>query len=402
MSFTPKQIDFAGIADSLTSREVWQYDSAGTTECHDVAGHVLAALRQPTDFPPLGSAIVPGDHIALAVDPNIPGLLQVIEGAVDALSQTSAESIEIILGDEARDPTVDAIAAQVGSSIRVVRHRSCDRESVRYLGADEHADPIYLNRALVDADFVLPIVAGRPLDTSGHHDLTGVFPAFADSRARARHRRQMVGQSPTMSDPQEIAWLLGVQLMACITSTAGGAVEQVIAGTPNTVADQLASMRLVTEKSPRPADLAIASLDGSSQQQSWCNAARAAAAASRFVQPEGTIVLWTAIDQPPAGQLKSVGDERSLSQEVSAADSEEEFPAWDESISAAQTLARIASQYRLMIHSQLDDETIESMGLGSVASVEQLARLSESYEACGVLRAAQYAGTTFDMPHHVA
>lgn len=405
MNRTPKQIDFAELVDVLASAEVWQYElGTAAAPCQDIPARVLGALQQPADFPPLEAAIVSGDSVALAVDPNIPGVLEVIQGAVSALRQTDARRIEIVLGDEAQDQTVAAIKEQVGGKIGVRRHRSTDRESVRFLGADQQADPIYINSGLVDADFVLPIAAGRPLDTCGRHDVTGVFPAFADSAARRRHRRQFAGQprsAEQTADPQEVAWLLGIQIMLCVTSTSGGEVGQVVAGTPDAVSRHLASLRREPEAIARPADLVIASLDGAGQQQSWCNAARAVAAASRFVQPEGTIVLWSEIDQPPEGRLQSLGDERNLSSDDDLLDAEE-FPQWDEATGPAQTLARIASQYRLLIHSQLDDETIESMGVGSIASPRELARLSQTYDSCGVLRAAQYAGTTFDAPHQVA
>jgi hypothetical protein len=404
MNRNPKQIDFADAVDVLSSPEVWQSESGIADACRDIADQMVGALQQPADFPPLEAAIVQGDRVALAVDPNIPGIVEIVEGAIAAVRQTDAEEIEIVLGDEAQEETIAAIAERAGDAIRVVRHRSTDRESVRYLGANAQADPIYLNRKLVDANFVLPIVAGRPLDTSCPHDMTGVFPAFADSAAKCRYRRQLAMRSESSqssTDPEEVAWLLGVQLMVCVTATPGGDVGRIIAGTPGTVAEKLEAMRRGPEDLPQPAEMVVASLDGSAQQQTWCNAARAVAAASRYVQPEGTIVLWSAIDQPPEGRLLSVDDERNLSFDEEDLLAEENFPEWDESTGTANTLARIASQYRLLIHSRLPDETIESMGFGSIASDGQLARLSQSFDSCAVLRAAQYAGTTFDAPHHV-
>jgi hypothetical protein len=403
MNRAQKHIDFADTIGVLASGQVWEYEAGAPGVCPDVAKQTFEALQRPFDFPSVEASIVAEDRVALAVDPNIPGILEVIQGTINALERTAAGAIDIVVGDEAQDETVDAIENLVGDAIDVVRHHSSDRESVRYLGASELADPIYLNRRIVDADFVLPIVAGRPLDISSAHDLTGVFPAFADSASKRRHREQVCQSQPQgeSANPQEACWLLGVQIMISVTANSNGEVAQVIAGTTDAVRKQLTPLRRMPDEFPPSAALVIASLDGSAQQQSWWNAARAVAAASRYVDSGGTIVLWSAIDDPPSGRLLSLDDERALQAEEDLQEGED-FPIWDESTGPAQTLARIASEHRVLIHSRLEDQTIESMGLGSVSSREQLAQLSQSYESCGVLRAAQFAGTTFDIPHRVA
>jgi hypothetical protein len=163
----------------------------------------------------------------------------------------------------------------------------------------------------------------------------------------------------------------------------------------------LTPSRRLPDQFPPAAPLLIASLDGNAQQQSWCNAARATAAASRYVQAGGTIVLWSAIDDPPSGRLLDLADGKNAAHEE-IGPAEDDFPAWDESMESAQTMARIATEHRLLIHSRLDEETIESMGLASVQSPRELSRLSRSFESCGVLRAAQFAGTTIDTPHQFA
>ena len=147
----------------------------------------------------------------------------------------------------------------------------------------------------------------------------------------------------------------------------------------------------------------LASMDGDSQQQSWCNAARAIAAAARYAQPDATIVLWSAIDDPPSGQLLNLADARVAADPGSNGEPlEEDFPPWVESTVTARTIARIAADHRLLIHSRLEEETIESMGLASIESVEELTRLSRTFNTCGVLRAAQFAGTTIDTTHQLA
>ncbi len=401
------EIDFSALLSQLESGQVWEYESGARDHCRDVVEETFRALQRPTDFPPLEAAIVSGDRVALAVDPNIPQIDDVIRGVVKSIGQTDAREIDVVLWDEASDATVIALRDVTGDAIRVAPHDSAHRESLRYLGADESADPIYLNRMLVDADFVLPVVATRPLDTVCDHDLTGVFPAFADSISRQRYRRKVnssAGGRPE-SNPSEPSWLLGVQLMLSVTASGGGRVAQVIAGTPESIRKELKPSGRLPDDFPPSAELVVASLDGDNQQQSWSNASRALAAASRFVRPGGTIVLWSGIDDPPTGQLLKVTEElESLEPDVIEQDdaSETEFPPWDSTVGPAQTLARIAAEHRLLIHSHLDDEIVEATGLAPIGSLAELVRLSRSFQSCGVLRAAQFAGTTIDIPHSIA
>ncbi len=163
---------------------VWYYDDVADRRLSDVAAATMAALQRPDDFPPLARAIVPGDRVVLAVDPNVPAIVDVICGVVAAIGQTDAAGIDVVLWDEASDATVEAIRAEVAPQSRVVRHASADRRQLSYLAADENADPIYLNRLLVDADFVLPIMAARFTDLRRPADRTGVYPWLADSAAR--------------------------------------------------------------------------------------------------------------------------------------------------------------------------------------------------------------------------
>lgn len=386
---------FADITSSLASENVWEYEIAATSPCPDVASATADALLRPDDFPPLKSAIVPGDHVVLAVDPNVPEIVQTIRGVMRALAETEAEQVDVVLWDEASDQTLAAIDQEFGPLVRVVRHQSSSRKSLCYLAADEGADPIYLNRLLVDADFVLPIVVGRPLEGSQPRDLTGIYPALADSASRVRHRDKQ-GSTSFHDGLPETTWLLGVQMMLCITATVDGKVGGVTAGTLEAIAKRLAMEPTESADFPPQASLVIASLDGDEQQQTWSNAVRAISAATRYVTAGGTIVLWSDLADPPSGHLATIpeaDDELAARQLVSDVEpaTADDFPSWDETLGLARTLAAIAAEHRVLVHSRLEESAIESMGLASVASGEQLRRLSRTFPGCGVLRAAQFA-----------
>ncbi len=417
-------LKFSDTLDVLACKNVWQYESGSDHVCPDVAGATYIALQKPEDFPPFKAAIVTGDRIVLAVDPNVPQIGEVIRGVLRAIATTDAGGVDVVLWDEASDPTIEAIKAELSPTSRVVRHRSADRRSLGYLAADESADPIYLNRLLVDADFVLPIMAGRSWTASRPRDLTGVYPWLADSSARARYRDSppdAVSANAKMA--AETTWLLGVQIMICVFASNDGRVSEVGAGTIKSIEKRLRVDVDDQPDFPPAAPLVIASLDGDRQQQTWANVARAALAAMDHVAPGGTIVLWTDINESPSQSLirqanqddvdrqeddrldaeadENRDDDSEDDSEDSSTvsdddpegrpDGDDEFPRWDESLAISRLFAEISAEHRLLVHAAIDDEVIESMGLGSVADGAGLCRLSKSFEGCGVLRAAQFA-----------
>ncbi|TWU48469.1 hypothetical protein [Rubripirellula reticaptiva] len=412
-------LKFSNTIDVLASKQVWQYEAVSDRVCPDVVTATYVALQKPDDFPPLQSAIVPGDRVTLAVDPNVPQIAEVIRGVVRAIASTDAGGLDVVVWDEATDETIESIKAEVSPTSRVVRHRSADRRSLGYLAADESADPIYLNRLLVDADFVLPIMAGRPAMVSRPRDLTGVYPWFADSSARARYRDSAPHATKANAKmAAETTWLLGVQIMMCVTPSIDGLASEVIAGTIDAIEKRLHVEASEEPDFPPPAPIVVASLDGDRQQQTWANAARAASAAMDRILPGGTIVLWTDITESPSDalirranqddadeQADELADQHGANSDGSdsngsdidndakneSQDGDDEFPRWDDSIAISRLFADITAEYRLLIHAAIDDHVIESMGMGSVADGAGLCRLSKSFDGCGVLRAAQFA-----------
>jgi hypothetical protein len=417
-STNPPPVDFIGTLQQLPTNELWNYGLLSTESCADIAQAAFEALQSPLDFPALQQAIVPGDRVALAVDANIPSLEQVLAGVLRAVESCGAAEIDLVLSDEATDETVASITAMVGAQVHVTRHQTSLRECLRYVAADEQADPIYLNRWLVDADFVLPVVAARTDPILGSSNHSSVYPRFADARTRrrvldrlsnsnqaSRTAKDATGRSASSTTYDEPAWWLGVQLILSVTANQLGQAARIVAGTslglnsdqtslPDDAADGIGGTAHPT------AAIVIASLDGSSQQQSWVNAARAVVAATGYTRPGGTIVLWSEIDDLPRLSASNLLDEEASEEEsvtdtsraasAEAGESNDAFPSWYADDRAIEALHKIADEFRVMIHSRLDAEAIESLGFGAVTTAAQLQNLCRSFASCGLLRAAQF------------
>lgn len=340
--------------------------SAHSGEPRAVRSRVRDALGAPLDFPPVVDATVPGDRIALAADPNVPGLSSVLQACVEILGRRTGQPPDVVLWREATSRQIAALKQTLGDTAEVHRHAPDDRSQLSYLAADAAANPIYLHRILVDADFVLPIIASRRMDRSAGQDPTGLFPHFADSDSRRRFLESASG-SAAAEDPLEVDWLLGIQVMVSVCADAEGMPGAVRAGTPARIQAETAGEG---STGGEPAAMVVASLDGDATQQTWANATRAISAARRHVTAGGTIVLWSAIADPPPDD-------------------------W------AATIDDVLAEHRVLAHSRIDRDTIEGLSLGFVEGRDELRRLGAGYPHIGLLRAAQFAGTTLQ-PESVA
>ena len=388
-----QHVQFQAKQAGLSSLQVWEYDAGTKRISRDVAGETVQALQRPDDFPPLEAAIVSGDRVALAIDPNVPQIDSVIEGVLRLLKAADVSDVELVLWDEATTETLDRLET-VASDCTVLRHQSDVRESLSYLAADVDADPIYLNRSIVDADLVLPIVAIRPSDISQQRDFSGVYPSLSDSATRNRFDERataaVVPLGSTGSIAREVPWLLGVQLLLTVTANSDGRAGEIHAGTMEAIAKRITPTLRRPDPVPPPASLVVAALDGDAQQQTWENVARAAQAAVAYAEPEATIVIWSSLDRTPSGALLSL-EEEQVAVASSTTDSDE-LPRWDATQVMSHRLRAVLSKHRVLLHSRLPRETIEPIGLGVIDSAAELANLSRGFESCGVLRAAQFAG----------
>ena len=390
-------MNFESHLSELASADCFMHRPVDSVTCADPFEETLSALRAPLDYPAMTEAIVPGDTVALAVDPNVPQVETVLAAVIQLLQQSDAANISVVVGDEALPSTLHAIADVAGDTAEVEVHQPANREALRFLGPDAAGYPIYLNRCLVDADFVLPITSGRCGDLDCQSDLYGFFPAFSDSASRLRLLNPPLEVSAEAADPNEPAMLLGAQLVLSITSSDAGQAAQIIAGTTIGIRKRLQETRHVPN-SKTPTSLVVASLDGNQQQQTWHNLARATASAARIADTSGTLVLWTDISDAPTGCLLRISDDTAELGKNSQTEIGEDLPLWDPTLTPAYTLRKLTQEYRILLHSGLPPEEVEALGIGTIQSGEELRNLTRSFANCNILRAASFYGPSYNWP----
>ncbi|QDT58459.1 hypothetical protein SV7mr_09520 [Stieleria bergensis] len=353
---------------------------------------VIQALRQPEDFPGIDQAVIEGDQVAIALDPNVPQVDQVLAATLQVLKETSAAEIEVLVWDEATPEIMERLR-EVAGETPLTQHLCDHRETLSYLAADVDAMPIYLSRVLVDADFVLPLVALRTGVAEDRGDVSGIFPAMADSATKQRFALAQRSGASFATDPksgqtiaEEVPWQLGVQLILAIESGGDGLAAAAHAGTA------LQAKQWISEKGTEldAAPLVVAILAGEQHQQTWENVLRAIEVAAEAGQPEATIVVWSNLIQPPQSELAILDD---LPFDFLQANSEQQelvngMPRWQRFQALAAALQPLLRQHRVLLHSGLDRDVVESIGMGVIESEEELANLCRNFSSCNVLHAA--------------
>ena len=363
----------------------------------DPAGAIRTALSTPLDYPPLDRATVRGDQVVVAIDNGVPRCSEVVAGVVRVLMDGPVlpEDITVVLAcNDYR--TADLLPPQlldpeIASAIQVVHHDPRDAESHAYLAASKDNKPIYINRLICDADVVLPIGCLRPDSALGYLGVHGgLFPIFSNEKTQQRFRSagSSVRQRMHHEEANEVAWLLGVQIILQVVPGAGEAILSVLAGKPAAVAEH--GRHLYEDawlhRVPQRAGIVIASIEGGQGQQTWDNFARALHAALYAVEDDGAIVLCTDLRCRPGPALQRLAT-REDGQALLRAIQRDRFP---DAVSAT-LLVEALNRTTVYLLSGLDETTVEDLGVGYVSHEAEITRLSRQYDSCILLANAHRA-----------
>ncbi|MCA9246059.1 MAG: DUF2088 domain-containing protein [Planctomycetales bacterium] len=384
-----------GLASSLTldvpaDNLLADWSSAGDLSLPDLSHAVQQALAAPRGYPSLAQAIVPGDRVTIVPDEDVPQAAEISAAVIASLLEGGLEPEAItVLHTGASDGAILALDAllptQVSERVQRVRHDGGDRDQLSFLGTASSGAPIYVNRALADADLIIPIscvAAGDSNESRGEFGL--LYPAFADSAALGENTISAAENAPTHREmAEQVGWLLGIRLLVKVVPAAVG-IAELIVGDLDTVGPQA---RRVCEAAwsftaPRRARLAIVSLGGA---QSWQNAVQALAAAEKIVDPSGgAVLLCTELDELPDSLQCYLADNEFGAYDDEAAEDTDSVSQW-------QVISRALERCSLFLLSRIDDDLIEDLGMAPVHDEHEIERLVSQFESCIVLANGQFA-----------
>ena len=358
----------------------------------DAQAATASALNDPLNFPPITSAIVPGDQITVAVCASLPCMQPIATKVIDMLLEASAkpEEITLLLPNEA-DVACYKSLGNIYSQIHLDSHTPDERTTLGYVAASQQGNPVYFHRALCNADLVLPIELSIP-DIEGYDwALYGkLFPTFSDTDTKFRLLCSADSQTRTQNaeETQEAAWLLGIQIGIQIVPGACNEALHVLAGQSEEIqklGSDLSSNAWRTDI-PEPAGLVIGTIAGGPELQTWEHVARALAASATVVQEGGAIALCTGLKEPPLPALKRMAFEAS---EFSPPEDRSNHTAEEEL--AVQRIRQTLQRASVYLVSELESHDTESIGFTHVDDPDSLQRLGEQCDSCILVNNAQYA-----------
>lgn len=372
--------------------------SAGEPQLGDLKQAVFAALSQPIDFPAVELAIVPGDRVVLAADPTVPRLDEVIAQVIAYFQShgVEAEQFSVVLACHAEFDAAK-LAKQLPSNLAIEVHDADDVAKVAYVAANKQGEPIYMNRTMVDADVVIPIMCARGRQAIDYEGAYGVFPLLTDRRTRGqfyslRHLADPSEHRLLTEWADEAAWWVGLQVAVQVIPAHDGGVAKILAGNPQaleaSVQEQMA--QLWEPQLHKTYDCVVALIDGGSIQQSWDSVARVLASTSPLVRREGALIICSQLNQRPGRALHRLSD-TTRSEDVLARQLSND-PA-DDALAAAVLLQSLENCHVYLL-SQLPAEVIESLGVGALQDLHQADHILQHRESCLIIASAQHSVPT--------
>jgi len=372
---------------------------AGTlvTECHGPGGAtgdaaidlVARAVGSPGHGPPLTAHVVPGDRVVLAIAGDIPQAAAVRQAVTTCLGAAgvAADDVTVLQADP-----LGGVSASPSSGSGTVPFDPTIESATAYLAADGEARPLYMARALVDADMVVAIGRfGWDASLAGRSPEGDLWPAFGRRSDRESFVRDMLrhGRKALVnwrSNLHDITWQLGVMASLRLVEGREGTLHAASFGLPEEAARVARASAIGWRPHvDDPADVAVATL--SRAAPCFHDLVRSVAAAARVTTPDATICIVGDIAEPPGlvvGRWRQgVPLEPLLREAAKSGD-----PAIVADALDARLLARAIGERRLVILSRLTAEVVEELGFGHAADVAVIERLANRAEHVAILHEA--------------
>ncbi|MDA7979164.1 MAG: lactate racemase domain-containing protein [Pirellulales bacterium] len=377
----------------------------------DVAAETKNALENPLDYPSWSQTVYPGDRVVIAVDPQLPQASAILDAVIDATTAASVspEDITVLFAAEApQHETAQLDEASLGlqaarqnwqrasdwaSQVKCLLHEPDNRSELAFVATTEEGEPLLVNRALADADVLLPVTVTRSQDALGYCGPHGLLcHTFGDSTTMRRFRAFHAGQSQpqasrwTQRKADEAAWALGLNFCLHVSPGVNGGILEILAGKNDSVAKKSAQafQSAWRYRLPRSADLVIAAVD--SPTTTWLEVAAAVDTAARLVNPDGAIVLLTQLTGPVGRAVQRLAQVESPGEALGSLQTES-----GEDVVAAVALAHALEQAQVYLVSQLDEDECHDLHFIPVEDPADVQRLVARSQACAVVPSAQLA-----------
>ncbi|HEV3384060.1 MAG TPA: lactate racemase domain-containing protein [Gemmata sp.] len=270
---------------------------------HSAAELTRTALEHPFGFEALRRAVTPDDRVTIVIDPTLPDVAAMLGEVINHLGSAAIhpESVTILTPPSSQQGWVDDLADEY-AEVKTEVHDPSDQQKLAYLATTQSGRRLYMNRTLVDADFVI-VLSGRRYDplTGYAGAAAAVYPALADEEIRTALAGEFSTDAPgkepwpVRAEAEDILWLLGMPFLVQAIEGEGDTIQSVVTGLPNSSEEGIRRQdsrwsATVSEQ----ADAAIAAISGSTGRVTFLDLAKAAASSARVVRKGGRIAVLSA------------------------------------------------------------------------------------------------------------
>jgi hypothetical protein len=195
-----------------------------------------AALAKPIGLNvPLRQAFTPDDRVVIVLDDRLPHLYELLGELLAEFQagQVDLSAVTVVLPPTASEAWVDDLPDEL-ADIHVETHDPTDGKKVAFLGTSPSGRKVYLNRTLVEADFVV-VLGGRRFAAWGGYEGAeqAIFPALSNADT-------LGGISTAASRKEEaqgVAFQLGTPFFVQVIEGPDDTVAEIVAGIGSATTD---------------------------------------------------------------------------------------------------------------------------------------------------------------------
>lgn len=344
---------------------------------------VRAALETPFGFDsPLRRALTPDDRVTLVLDEGLPRVAEILGAVIEHLGTAGVPPTAVTVlvpPTDAGSPWIEDLPDEF-SDVTLEVHDPEERTKLAYLATTKAGHRIYLNRSLVEADFVI-VLTGRGFDpTFGYAGAeAAVYPALSDAETLAGFVGRFSTDNPNgklTAETTEVTWLLGTPFFVQVIEGDGDDVQEVIGGLPDSTAEgtRRQEARWRTSVDERPS-LVIATVGSADARVDFNALAAAAETAAKVVRPGGRVVVLSSAAPPlhEGAELLRQADDPATVGRMLQKRKPDDWP-------AAARWASAATRANLFVASGWPDEVTEELFATPLRSAAEVQRLINAAE----------------------
>lgn len=379
--------------DVPEERLVGQWQGPVGVAPQDVERLVIEALEHPRQYPPLRQAVVPGDHVVIALDAREPHASAILRGVCGTLRNAGVDPASMTVLSTL-GPTSGIAPIELPEQVSLVVHDPADREQLAYLASTQSGRRVYLNKLVTDADFVLPIGRLGPDDVLGYRGpWRTLYPCLSDPETLQAFRgwaseAELNREQPSkaLSEVTEVSWLLGSQFHLGIVPGVVGPAE-VVAGLDSAVREQGAEAidRFWKFRVETRAELVVAGVGRPGVPSTLEELADGLSNAARLVERGGKIMILSRAEGglgPAFQRLIAVDNPRVALKALRGHEADLDY-------SPARSLASALAWADVYLLSSLKSDDVEDLSMVPLERAEEARRLVSASRSCLFLSQAE-------------